>query len=222
MTKHYQKEIDKLKKQLLHLTATVEERVQAAVSSVMEKDENLAREVIDGDHEIDLMEVELEEELLKILALHQPVAIDLRFIVAALKINSDLERIGDLAVNIAERAHRLSLFQVRSAPFRLEEMLGLVMGMVKGSTDALINLDVDLARTICDTDDQVDDVHREAYKNVLSRIREYPEQADFYMSLVSISRNLERIADHATNIAEDVIYMVEGEIVRHRGPVPGQ
>ncbi|HOP06437.1 MAG TPA: phosphate signaling complex protein PhoU [candidate division Zixibacteria bacterium] len=217
MTKHYQKEIDKLKKQLLHLTASVEERVQAAVSSVTEGDVKLAREVIEGDHEIDLMEVELEEELLKILALHQPVAIDLRFIVAALKINSDLERIGDLAVNIAERASQLRDFNVRSAPFRLEEMLGLVVAMVKGSTDALINMDADLARTICDTDDQVDEVHREAYRNTLVRIVDTPDQADYYISLVSISRNLERIADHATNIAEDVIYMVEGEIVRHQG-----
>jgi phosphate transport system protein len=224
MTKHYQKEIDRLKKQVLHLTAVVEERLRAAVTAVTDRDEKLARQVIEGDNDLDMMEVELEEELLKILALHQPVAIDLRFIVAALKINNDLERIGDLAVNIAERAVGLTESRMIPLPLDLNPMLNQVLTMVSKGADSLVNMDVKVAMEVCASDDIVDEMHREVYRAVERQLEQNPKEAGFYLGVVSISRNLERIADHATNIAEDVIYMVEGEIVRHRGRFngPGQ
>lgn len=216
MTKHFQKEIDALKRRVLFLTAKVEEALQAAVTSVVERDAGLAENVITEDAEIDRLEVELEEECLKILALHQPVAIDLRFVVAALKINSDLERIGDLAVNIAQQTRRMTGVRIGQPPFDLAEMLDKAMAMVKQSADALVDLDADAARRVCEADDELDDCHHAAIVAVENSVREDPDQAAYYLSLLSISRNLERIGDHATNIGEDVIYMVEGEIVRHK------
>jgi phosphate transport system protein len=216
MTRYFQREIRDLKKKILHLAAMVEESLRAAVGSVTDSDSARARRVIEQDNEIDQMEVELEEDCLKILALHQPVAIDLRFLIAALKINNDLERIGDLAVNIAKRTRELSGSLTREVPFDLANMLQLALDMVKKSVDSLVEMDVDLALEVCESDDQMDDYHRSAYTAVEKRIQEEPEKAGYYIRALSISQNLERIADHATNIAEDVIYMVDGEIVRHK------
>ncbi len=217
MTRYFQTEVEKLKKRVLYLTAMVEENLQSAVLSVTRRDADLARQVIAKDEEIDHIEVELEEECLKILALHQPVAIDLRFIVAALKINNDLERIGDMAVNIAERALDLIKMELRPVPFDLPRMLSQSIAVVKKSADALVDQNTTLAYEVCIQDDLLDDLHRQAYAAVKKNIREHPELSEFYISLLSISRNLERIGDHATNIAEDVIYMVTGEIIRHKG-----
>jgi phosphate transport system protein len=217
MPKRLQKEIEKLKRDVLYLTAKVEENLRMAVAAVTQRDADLGRKVVENDHRIDAMEVELEEECLKILALYQPVAIDLRFIIAVLKINSDLERIGDLAVNIAERTDALVLAGRSDVPYDLAEMLHLTIAMVKKSADALVDLDPNLADEVCGTDDEVDNHHRMAYGLIEDQIRQHPEAATYYINLLSISRNLERIADHATNIAQDVIYMVEGEIVRHKG-----
>jgi phosphate transport system protein len=217
MTKRYQHEIDKLKKKILHLTAMVEENLMAAVRSFTERNTDLAERVIDIDNEVDQYEVEVEEDGLKILALYQPVAIDLRFIIAVLKINNDLERIGDLAVNIAKRTRALACLSTVEVPFDLQGMLEQTVRMVKRASDALVEMDVEIAREVLQTDDEVDDRHRQTYSIVQEKIREDPSLTDCYISLLSVSRNLERIADHATNIAEDVIYMVDGEIVRHRG-----
>jgi len=217
MTRHFQREIDKLKKKVLHVAAMVEENLQAAVRSVTRRDALLAREVIERDNEIDQMEVELEEDCLKILALHQPVAFDLRFIIAALKINNDLERIGDLAVNIAERTTEVARSQDHDVPFDLAGELDLAVWMVQKSVDALVNIDSAVAHDVLRSDDEIDALHRDAYSAIEEHIRRKPEQADYFISLLGISRSLERIGDHATNIAEDVIYMEGGEIVRHRG-----
>jgi phosphate transport system protein len=218
MTRQYQKEIDKVKKMILQLTAMVEETLQASVKATIERNTELARRVITADEEIDQFEVEIEEECLKLLALYQPVAIDLRYVVAVLKINNDLERIGDLAVNIAKRA--LDIFQSGEAvevPFDLNAMLSRTLRMVKRSSDSLVNLDTELARDVREADDEIDRLHRMAFEVTQEQIREHPEGVESYISYLGMSRNLERIADHATNIAEDVIYMVEGEIVRHQG-----
>ena len=217
MTRHFQREIDKLKKKVLHVAAMVEENLQAAVRSVTRRDAVLAREVIERDNDIDQMEVELEEDCLKILALHQPVAFDLRFIIAALKINNDLERIGDLAVNIAERTTEVARSQNRDVPFDLSGELDLAVWMVQKSVDALVNIDSAVAHDVLRSDDEIDALHRDAYSAIEEQIRSNPQQADYFISLLGISRSLERIGDHATNIAEDVIYMEGGEIVRHRG-----
>jgi phosphate transport system protein len=153
---------------------------------------------------------------LKILALHQPVAIDLRFIVTVLKINNDLERIGDLAVNIAERAVFLAGQPNFSISTNLVDMAHNARSMLKDSLDALVNLDAELADKVCANDDIVDGLHRQMYLKVQEAILKNPEQISSLIQLLSASRHLERISDHTTNIAEDVIYMIEGQIARHR------
>jgi phosphate transport system protein len=216
VTKRFQNEIERLKKRILQLAAMVEESLLMAVKAVTERNVELAARVIDGDPAIDALEIEVEEECLKILALHQPVAADLRYVVAALKINSDLERIADLAVNIAERAQMLALQPPIAAPFQLEPMLKAAVNMVHTSVDALVAENLEKARQVRFEDDTVDAFHRSAFRAVEDQIRLTPERVDCLLSLLTVSRNLERIADHATNIAEDVVYLIEGEIVRHR------
>ncbi len=217
MSQHLLKNIEKLKRMILTVSALAEENVHLAVRAVEKRDAALGRRVIDSDPEIDNMEVEVEEECLKILALHQPVAFDLRFIVSVLKINSDLERIGDLAVNIAERAVFLSTIRHRvNMGFDYAGMTAKTQTMLRQSLDALVNNDASLARQVLAMDDEVDEINRRMYEQVKDGIRENREDVNVLMHAISISRHLERIADHATNIAEDVIYLVEGEIVRHK------
>jgi phosphate transport system protein len=216
MAKHLQKDIEALKKKMLTLSAIVEESVRRATRSIAERDIKLANRVVETDEEIDQMEVEVEEECLKILALHQPVAIDLRFIIAVLKINNDLERIGDLAVNVAERAVYLATREKTDIPFDFPKMSELAQSMLRKSLDSLVNLDIPLAREVCAADDEIDKMHREMYSQVQAGILKNPEEIDCLINLLAVSRQLERIADHATNIAEDVIYMIEGEIIRHK------
>ena len=210
-----QKEIEILKRELLTLGAIVEERVATAVKSLAKRDIALADRIIDGDNEIDDMEVELEEGCLKILALHQPVAVDLRVIIAVLKINNDLERIGDLAVAIAERARDLSAMREISLPFDFLGMSSSVQEMLRKSLDALVEWNIGLANDVCSLDDNVDEENRAMYHNVREAITQHPEQIEQLLGCLSVSRYLERIADHATNIAEDVIYLISGSIVRH-------
>jgi len=216
MSAHLKKEIDNLKKELLTLCGMVEDSFWQAVKSIKTRDVKLAEKVINSDIEIDQMEVKVEENCLKILALHQPVAIDLRFIITALKINNDLERIGDLAVNIAERSQFLSAQKQLDMLFDFEVMAEKTQAMVKKSIDALVNIDCNLASEVCQADDEVDAINHQMYEQVKAQIKQTPENIETLIHLLSVSRHLERIADHATNIAEDVIYMVKGEIVRHK------
>ena len=216
MTVHMKREIDKLKKMLLSLCDIVESRFLEAVKSIQQKDWALAKKVIEADVEIDQMEVNVEEECLKILALYQPVAIDLRFIITALKINNDLERIGDLAVNIAERGEFLAKQEKVDVPLDLDKMAEKTQSMLRNSLKALVDMNCDMAYKVCADDDKVDNMNRRMFKIIQDRIREQPEHIESLIHLLSASRHLERIADHATNIAEDVVYMVEGKIVRHK------
>lgn len=215
MTLQFQREVVKLKANLLELCQTVEKQVEKAVRSFLERDTSLANEIIGSDHKIDLKEVEVEEECLKILALHQPVANDLRFVVATLKINNDLERIGDLAVNIAERAKFLNSKDPVVLDFDFEAMSHKTSLMLKKALDALIKNNLDLTREVMKEDDDVDQFNRNMYDVVYKGIKKNPENAEVLIHYLSISRHLERIADYATNISEDIIYMVEGSIVRH-------
>jgi phosphate transport system protein len=215
MTLHFFRSIEKLKERIVNLSARVEESLHKAVNALLNRDSDLAQQVIDMDEKIDAMEVDIEEESLKNLALHQPVAKDLRFLVSVLKINNDVERIGDLSVNIAETALDLNLRKKVEPPFDLCLMVDLVKGMVKKSLDALLQEDAEIAKEVLAEDEQVDEIHRNAYPIVTKHIIDYPEAADSYIRMLSVSRYLERVADYATNIAEDVIYMVEGNIVRH-------
>jgi len=216
MPKHLQREIENLKKKLLALGAIIETAVRDATLSIEKRDSNLAQKVMDNDVNIDHTEVEIEEDCLKILALHQPVAIDLRFIVAVLKINNDLERIGDLAVNIAERAVFLAGQPKINIAIDLVNMAHNAQSMLKKSLDSLVNHDAKLAHKVCASDDTVDQMNRQMYLKVQEAILKNPEQISASIHLLSASRHLERIADHTTNIAEDVIYMIEGQIMRHK------
>ncbi len=215
MSLHFAREVDRLRRLLLLLCETVEDNLQKSVQSAMNQDQALAMRVIEKDRSIDDLEVDVEEECLKILALHQPVANDLRFIVSALKINNDLERIGDLAVNIAERAIFLSSLSLPETPYDFPDMAAKAQAMVRNSLDALLRQDVDLAKSVREADDEVDEINRAMYEQIKASIRKEPERVDALIHLLSISRHLERVADHATNIAEDVIYMIKGKIVRH-------
>ena len=221
MSSHFNRQIDKLKQMVLWLGTLVEESVESAIRAVKTRDARLARQVIQGDAKIDQMEVEVEEECLHTLALYNPVANDLRFVVSVLKINGDLERIADKAVNIAEQVSSLIESPLLdTVPFDFLGQSERVRTMLKKSLDALVNADAELADWVRHTDDQVDKVHREMARSVKQAIREHPDQVDGLLTLWSLSRQLERIADHAVNIAEDVIYMVKGDILRH-GREPG-
>jgi len=213
-----QREITRLKKDIINLGANVEEQLENGVRALEENDKEQALKIIDKDVLIDEMEIDLEESCLKLLALHQPVAIDLRFIIATLKINNDLERIGDLVVNICERGVYLSALPDPPINFDFPAMYEVVRKMLKMSLDSLVNLDSNAAREVCFMDDEVDEMNRNMYR-IVSKEMELDKpavNANQLLHLLSVSRHLERIADLATNIAEDVIYMIEGRIVRHK------
>lgn len=216
MTIHMKTGIDRLKKKLLALSSQVEEQLWLSVKSIKGRDGQMAQCVINQDFEIDKDEVDIEEDCLKILALYQPVAMDLRFIVTAFKINNDLERIGDLSVNIAERSEFLARHEPVDVPFDFDLMAQKVQAMLRDSINAMVNMDCTLAYSVCRRDDEVDAMNREMYNQVKEQTRQTPENIEILIHLLSISRHLERIADHATNVAEDVIYMVKGDIVRHK------
>jgi phosphate transport system protein len=215
MARNLIRELDKLKKKILSLGALVEERVRMASKAVEDKDAVLATKIIDTDWEIDEMEVDIEEECLKILALYQPVAVDLRFITATIKINNDLERIGDQAVNIAQRVVTMAKRPEMDFVFDYLPMAEKSEEMLRMSLDALVNLDVDLALKVITLDDEVDVMKTLAYDHIKEAIKHNPARVGYLINLLLISRHIERLADHATNIAEEVVYLIEGEIVRH-------
>ena len=217
--KQFTKELENIKKRILALGAMVEERVQMAIKAIDTNDSDLAQKIIKKDYEIDETEVEIEEECLKVLALHQPMAIDLRFIIAVIKINAELERIGDQAVNIAERVDVTAKREQLEYYFDYTSMGEKAQAMLKMSLDALINLDYDLAFKVVLMDDEVDRIKSEAYDKIKKEMSENPDKIGYLINLLLISRHLERLADHATNIAEQVVYLVEGEIIRH-APYP--
>jgi len=216
MPAHLLREIENLKREILTLGALAETAVRDATCAIENRDESLARRVIDDDVKLDDMEVQIEENCLKTLALHQPVAIDLRFIIAVLKINSDLERVGDLAVNVAERAAFLATQPPVDISFDFQAMARQAQEMLKRSLDSLVNLSAEQARTVLLGDDEIDAMNRRMYLIVQDAIHAHPDQTESLIHMLSASRHLERIADHATNVAEDVIYMIEGVIVRHK------
>ena len=217
MTKHFERQIGRLKEMLLTLGGMVEKSVDEALRAIESRNVELARQVIRNDNDIDAMEVEVEEECLHTLALYNPVASDVRYVVAVLTINKDLERIGDLATSLAEEAIFLADEPpIHQAPFDLLGEGQRVRTMLKNCLDALVNRDANLARQVLKADDEVDRIHREMYRTVKEAIRQNPLETGRFIELLNTSRQLERIADHAVNIAEDVIYVVEGRIVRHR------
>lgn len=215
MTKHFQRELEKIKRMILSVGAVVEARVRDTREAIDSFDAEIARRIMKSDHEIDEMEVEVEEECLKVMALHQPVAIDLRFLVAVIKINNDLERIGDQAVNVAQRIKTISKQDKIDFIFDYAGMAEKSETMLKMSLDALVNFDLDMALKVITMDDEVDDIKKEAYRLIRDAIGKNPDHVGYLINLLLISRHLERMADHATNIAEEVVYLIEGDIVRH-------
>lgn len=218
MSLHLQRDLDALKKEILQLGNLVEQAIDMAIGALVNRDARLAREATSFEETIDRKEVAIEVECLKILALHQPVAVDLRFIVVVLKVNNDLERMGDIACNIAGRA----AFIAGRAPVPVlaemaGELPGAVRAMVHQALDALVRLDVALARAVIAMDDRVDDINRRMYADVTQLISRDPPNTEVALNLLSASRYMERIADLATNIAEEVLFMVEGRVVRHEG-----
>jgi len=216
MSKHLKRDLERLEKSLLLLAGQVEEAFRRSVTSLTERRIELAERVIDGDRDIDQREVEIEEECLKVLALHHPVASDLRFVAAVLKIDNDLERIGDLATNIAERAISFHTLASIAVPPRIHHMADTCARMLRRSIDAFVQGDAKLAQEVCAEDDYVDELNRRIIREVVEKMTEEPASIEARMHLASLSKTVERVADHATNIAEDVVYLVEGDIIRHR------
>lgn len=215
MQKHLEREMISLKQNLLRLSTMVEETVTAATKVFQEMDEKGADLVIEKDIEIDQMEIKIEEDCLKMLALYQPVARDLRFIITVLKINGDLERIGDLAANIAKCARFLAQKPKLDTGFHFSSIIQKTKIMLKKSIDSFVNMDTQLAYEVCALDSEVDTIKNQQEIAITERIQSNAIDADSLLRFISISRHLERIADHATNIAEDVIYSVDGDIIRH-------
>ncbi len=214
MTIHLQREIEKLKKLILSLGAMVEENLSDAKKTISCYDKDVVVKANKRDSEVDAMEVEIEEECLKILALHQPVAIDLRFVISVLKINNDLERASDLATNIANQSKMFSNNQ-NLCPIDFNKMFEIVQSMLKDALDSLVTMDIKLANKVCGDDELVDQKRSDVKNKTIALIKDDASKSNSFIATLIVSRNLERIADLATNIAEDVIYMVEGKIVRH-------
>jgi len=224
MAKHLTRDLEALQRELLSMASLVEEAIYQATQALLTRDPKLAREVIAGDAAIDAKENEVEEDCLKILALHQPAASDLRRVAAVFSITTDLERMGDLAVAIAERALALTGSESTSPrgaeliayPEKLKRMTDLVAGLVRQALDAFVNLDSRQAMRVIRLDNEVDRYHAEIIADLIAKMKADPAAVEPGLSLFSATRHLERIGDHATNIAEDVVYLVDGEIVRHR------
>jgi phosphate transport system protein len=215
LSKHMHRDLERLQRLVLRMAGYVEEAVYQAIHALKENDRRLAERVVEGDYRIDQHENEVQEECLKILALHQPVAVDLRRICAVLFISTDLERMGDLAVQIAERASHLASSSQSIVPSRLNTMTEKTTEMVRRSLDAFVHSDATAARAVIRMDDQVDADNSAIIDELIQRMKQSPDNIENGISMFSAVRHLERIADHATNIAEDVIYLVEGEVVRH-------
>jgi phosphate transport system protein len=222
MSKHLQRDLKSMEQDLLDQSAIVEQMVYRACQALRERRTDWAQEMMDNEELVNHREVQIEEECLKMLALHQPVAVDLRRVATVLKINADLERIADLAVNIGERTFRLAADAQFRLPPQLERMGEVAISMVRDALDAFVRLDVDLARDVCRRDEEVDNLNRQVIDHLLKVMKTRPEEVDPALQVFSASRHVERIGDHATNIAEDVIYLVDGEIARHRtdGSIP--
>ncbi|MBF0302681.1 MAG: phosphate signaling complex protein PhoU [Desulfamplus sp.] len=215
MAANLHKEINKIKKSILSLGAMAEHRFRRSIDAVKKGDRDIAQSIIDSDVEIDELEVDIEEECLKVLALYQPVAVDLRFLIAVIKINNDLERVADEAVNIAQRVKSISGKNIGKYNFDYTRMAELAGLMLKKSLDALVQMDSDIAESVQTTDKLVNTIRNEAYDAMKDAILSSPEYAGQIVNRYLIARHLERIGDHATNIAEEVRHLVNGKIVRH-------
>ena len=216
MTVHLQRDLDSLKKDIVHLGSLVQNSTQSVVEFLGTKSEQQLQDVLEYEDRINELEVDIEEHCLKVLALHQPVAIDLRFIIVIMKVNNDLERMGDQAVNISQRVKSLMDGPKLPISLPIDEMTNAVQKMVSLSLEALVSQDPAIAREVVDMDDIVDDLNAQTYDLIRETIQADPSLVNSAMSMATISSNLERIGDLCTNIAEEVIFMVEGQVIRHQ------
>ncbi len=214
--RHFHDELSQVKVRLLTMSGEAEAALGLAVEALLERDGDKAQRVIDGDRVIDLMEVEIEEQCINLLALQQPMARDLRTLTSALKIATDLERVGDHAVNIAQSAIRLSQSRPIAPEPEIVEMARLTREMLSDALEAFIRGDAQAGRAVCLRDDRVDALHRSLFRILLTHMMEDPHLIGAGMELFLVSRNLERVADLATNIGEDVVFLVEGKSIKHR------
>jgi len=213
--RHFEEELAELKSKLLEMSGLVESAIFRSVTALTTLDRELAKSVISNEEKINLMEIEIDDAATRLLALHQPMASDLRFLTAAIKINNDLERMGDLAVKIAERALSLMEQPPVKPEIDIPQVARLAESMVRRSLDAFVKRDSELARSVLTADDEVDDLRSAIYEELIRNMQAEPATIPQCVNLMSVVRSLERIADHSTNIAEDVLYLVEGIDVRH-------
>ena len=218
--KRYEEELKKLREDILYMGGLVEDQIQKAVKSLVERDSPLAETIIQRDHEVNRMDVEIDDLCIRLLALHQPAGKDLRFITTGLKITTDLERMGDMAVNICERALELNQEPQLKPYIDIPRMAQISQRMIRESLDAFVREDTDLALKVCKDDQEVDDLNSQVFRETVSFMIEDPHTINRAMKIGFISKYLERIADHATNIAEMVIFMVKGKSIRHIKEIP--
>jgi phosphate transport system protein len=219
METHFQQELQELKESLLKMAGLVEGAIGDAVQSLVKRDSDLARKTFEGEDKINAMELAIDDSCLKLLALKHPVAADLRFITSAMKIVTDLERMGDQAVNIAERAISLNQEPQLKPYLDIPEMAEITQFMVKDVLDAFVNEDPKLARSVCERDDLVDGLNDQVFRELLTYMYEDPQTITRAVQLIIVTRCLERIADHATNLAEDVIFMLDARVIKHHADI---
>lgn len=218
--RQYEEELQQLRGKVLEMGGLVEKQIGDAVSSLTRRDSELARQVIEKDHTVNYLDVVIDEACIRLLALHQPAGRDLRFITTSLRISTDLERIGDIAENISERAMELNQEPPIKPRQELPEMAEGARSMLRDSLDAFVREDPDLALTVCQRDDRIDDLTAHIFNDLLSQMQQQPEDASRATRTLFVAKYLERVADHATNIAEMVIYMAKGKSIRHVSPLP--
>jgi len=216
MERHFDQQLAALRKNLIQMASVVETSIANAVKSLIERDSELARLVVQSDEKVDALELEIDKQCVDLLALRQPLAIDLRFITSSIKITNNLERMGDLAVNIAERVIPLCQEPQLKPLIDIPRMATITQTMVKDSIDAFVNKDTDLARSVYERDSTVDALNDQIFRELLTYMMQAPGNITRAVHLILISRHLERIADHSTNIAEEVVYIVKAKVVKHR------
>lgn len=215
MTRHFEVELDQLRTMLIRMGSLVEGQIDLGVKALTASDLSLARVVMDRDKKVDEFDNAIDQHCMRIFALTQPVAVDLRLLMAALKINNELERIGDIAVNLAERVEPLSSHADFVKATSLQAMAEAAREMVKGAIDSFVNNDPALARKVLESDDHIDNLDRETFNLMVKRMKESSELIESASHVMILSRHIERLADHATNIAEDVIFLVNARIIKH-------
>ena len=222
MERHFERELEALKEQLLLMGGRAEAMVRKAIEALRRRDSELCRQVFADDQAIDRLEIDIEERCLRLLALRQPLATDLRFITAALKVSNDLERIGDHAVNIAGGAERLLAEPELKPLVDIPRLAALAAGMLRESLNAFVRRDAATARRLCRQDDEVDQLNRQIFRELLSYMIENPMTITRAMELILVGRNLERVADLATNVAEEVVFIAEARIIKHHAEEQGK